>query len=329
MLATVSDMEEGTGEATAPQDDAPSPLEATASDQAVEESTGEDDGSFSIADALAEARAELDAQPEETASGDSKEPPAKDVAETTETPPAEQATEAPVARKDPAQGELQRILQLVEEGRQGELSPTARGVLRRLQENVKQEAARENEYRETYLRFERMKGEDPEAFADEVINDPAIPRFMRAYKAKHPDVSLDSPNGSTTADPVRIRRELDAEYAEAVTETVAMIAANAGLDEPSIDRIRQESGGKLGVMMARAFEESVKAAVAKELPKIKEAERVAAQQEAQAAYANKTIIAPRVVNGTPGNVKGAGRDPSQPYTWADALAESKQELELV
>ena len=81
--------------------------------------------------------------------------------------------------------------------------------------------------------------------------------------------------------------------------------------------------------MAKAFEESVKAAVAKELPKVKAAERLAAQQEAQAAYANKTIITPRVVNGTPGDTKGAGRDPNQPYTWHDALAESKKELDLV
>ena len=327
----MSDTESQEVEAAAPQDDAPSTLETTASDQTVEESTGEDDGSFSIAEALAEARAEQQAQTDDTPPGDSTtEPPEKGDAETDEaTDTGETETTAPVAKKDPAQGELQRILQLVEEGRQAELTPTARGVLRRLQENVKAEAARENEYRETYLRFERMKVEDPEAFGDEVVKDPAVPQFMRAYKSAHPDVSLDSPEGSTTVDPVKIRRELDAQYSEAMTETVAMIASNAGLDETQIDRIRQDSGGKLGVLMAKAFEESVKAAVAKELPKVKAAERLAAQQEAQAAYANKTIITPRVVNGTPGDTKGAGRDPNQPYTWHDALAESKKELDLV
>jgi len=285
-----------------------------------------DSGDFpSAAEAFAAAEAELAAQAPPTAEdATATSQQAEDSAPAPEAQTTEPTEQAPASSQESIQGQLARIQTLLEQGRLNELSATERGVLRRIEQGVEANAAKEREFRATYLRFERMRTEDPAAFAAEVITDPDIPRFMKAFNTAHPEVTLDTPDGVPTPDVRRIRTEIDAEYQVAIEETVEQIAQRSGLDAPTIARIQSEAGGKLGPLMEATVNEAARVRAEKMRAEIAKEEREAAEKAAQARYAGKTIITPRQLEGTP-STAGADSSPDD-YTWEQAFADAERSL---
>lgn len=276
--------------------------------------------------ALAEARAELASDESSTAKGEdanaSPKPPEAGDSEATPQQPAEPVSE----RKVTSQGELDRIQTLIAQGREAELDPAARGVLRKLEERVLAGQEKEAGFRKLYLDFEAERLDDVDAFTDKVLADPGIAQFMQDYKRKHPDISLENPNAQPKQpNPQEVRAQVDAEYADAVTQVAAELSTKAGLDAGQIAKIQAESGGKVGELLIRSFDAAVAAGVEKMRPEIARKEREAAELEAQAKYANKTIITPRSIGGVP--VQGEKRDPSKPFDMGDAIREARAELE--
>lgn len=300
---------------------------------AVEESTPEaSEQSSSSAEptsmesALAEARAELASEESDTAKGEdanaSPKPPATVDSEVTPQQPAETVSE----RKVTSQGELDRIQTLIAQGREAELDPAARGVLRKLEERVLAGQEKEAGFRKLYLDFEAERLDDVDAFTDKVLDDPAIAQFMRSYKAAHPGISLETPDAQPKQpNPQEVRAQVDAEYSDAVQQVASELCQKAGLDEVKIARLQAESGGKVGELLIRSFEAAVEARAEQMRPEIVRKEREAAELEAQAKYANKTIITPRAIGGVP--VQGGKRDPSEPFNMGDAMREARAELE--
>lgn len=278
----------------------------------------------SMESALAEARAELASDESVPVQGEdaqaSLNPPTAVDSEAT----PQESTESVPDRKATPQGVLDRILSLIQEGREAELDPSSRGVLRKLEERSEARRQEDANYRKLYLGYESEKFEDPDSFVEKMIAEPAIGQFMSAYKRQHPEISLENPTAQhREPSAAEVRAQVDVEYADAVTQTVSAIARTAGIDDGTVARLQAESGGRLGEFMARSFDEAVKVQAEKMRPEIARKEREAAELEAQARYANKTIITPRAVGGLP--VTGGHRDLSEPFSMRDAMREARAE----
>jgi hypothetical protein len=268
----------------------------------------------------------------EQAGEESKDAASEDAKASPETPPAPDSEAAPQTPADPeprkvtSQGELDRIQTLIDQGREAELEPAARGVLRKLEARVLAGQQREEGFRKLYLDYEGERVEDPDAFADKVLDDPGVAQFMKAYKSAHPDISLENPTaGPKAPDPAEVRARVIADYDDAVTRVAAELTTRAGLDEVAFAKIQTETGGNVGELLVRSWEAAIEAKVEQMKPEITRKEREAAELEAQARYANKTIITPRAIGGVP--VTGEKSDPSKPFSMGDALRESRAELE--
>jgi len=317
------DTEEAVAAPTA--DVSPTPVEEAPAVQA-EESPAESEATTSMSEAFAQAKAELASDESTPAKGEdapaSLNPPETGDSEATPQTPAE-----PEPRRSPtAQGELDRIQTLIAQGREHELDPAARGVLRKLEEGVLAKQQKEDGFRKLYLDYETERFEDAEAFSDKMLADPGIAQFMQAYRRQHPGISLDNTTAQPRQpDPAEVRAQVDSEYVTAVTQVAEKLTRDHGVDEGTIARLQAESGGKVGDLLVRSFEAAVQAQVTKLTPEIARKEREAAELEAQAKYANKTIIVPRQINGLPVDPKAA-KDSSEPFSMRDAFNQAKQEI---
>lgn len=321
-------------EQTEPADN--SPVESVEVDSSSQESSN-DTGRMTMAEAFAAARAEV-GEDEPERSTDSKESDSEPEQTTEATPEVEQpAAEQPEqpakpVRPETDQGVLDRIRTLVMQGRESELDPVAQGVLQRLRAEERQRVLTEQQeteyFRRQYLEFERQRIEDPDEFSERVLADPSVAQFMRDFKAAYPDISLDNPTlGPRQPSREEIVAEVDEVWRSGFEQMTDAMASNAGLSADEIAQIKFETGRKPGATLARLFnssvERAVKAQLDKEIPKIQAAEREAAEKEAQAKWANQSIIAPRSLNGLP-STKGVSDGGANSF--ARAFQEAVEEL---
>lgn len=230
-----------------------------------------------------------------------------------ETPAGEAEAESTQETEDsPAQGELQGALRraeaLREQDRLDELSPTdrgqldryERGVIERHMEGLQQEQA----FHKLYQDLEQARERDPGAFMRMIDEHPQgddLLVFHRNYKREHPDVTATSAF----------------QYAvpEAEQVDITSLATARGVSKERAEALKGDPGALI--------DEIVTQRVAAETATIREAEKVAAQQEAQAA----TIAATRV----PPAQGGAAPDPNSSrrtgaITLEQALADAEEAL---
>ena len=291
-------------EDAAPIADAPEPsAEPPAADAGAPEAPQERQ-TVSLEDAFAQASAAAEA-PAPSTSG---EPPAGD------TPPAEPQADAsgdvkgsaPEPKPVTAQSVLDRISTLVSQGREGDLSPREQGVLRKLRDDAvtsaRAEAQEMESYKDLYLQLEATRVEDPVEFARQVKENPERATFMQAFEAEYPEVTLENPNpGARQPSLDQVRNQAASKIFDDFDQVVRAMAAEAGVDNNAVEEARKGAAGPWSYLTS-VFTASVKAAVQKELPKIRAEERKAASLEAQAQYTGKTIVTPRVL-GSPASGK--------------------------
>lgn len=303
---------------------------ADAAAEALEPVEAGDEGTssepYSMADALAEAKAALGLTEAQESAPDNQEAASSE--------PAEGAEEEPASSPAPTSEEAGRQLldaaalrRAIEENRLHELPVEYRDALRTVEERYKAQQAEEAEFRRLYLQLEQERIEDPDAFGEKVLEDPRLASFMREYRKAHPDVSLDNPDGVTTADPEKIRASVQAEYVNAFTELAEVLATNAGVQPADFQGIRSKSAGKVGVLLQETFNAAVKAEAARMRPVIQAEERAAAEAEAAAKYAQTRVVTPRQVAGkVAGNAKTPVPTGDTSADWRMAFEEAKQEL---
>ncbi|MBA2706346.1 MAG: hypothetical protein H0U59_00895 [Gemmatimonadaceae bacterium] len=298
------------------------------------ESTTDQGGDYSFADAFAEAQAEVTGETEAPA----QDPVPAESTEGTEEPASDEAEPAaPESTPDKPvteQGALQRIQTLVAQGREAELNAIERGVLNRIRSNIHEETKQQETFRDAYLDLLNKESEEPEAFTRWLREDAKGPdalTFMREYGRLHPDVSLEFPQGkAATPSPDQVRAEYRTEIGGQIEEMLEQVATDAGLPADTYARVKGESEG-MGSFLGKVVTEAVKAQVAKELPRIQAEERKAAELQAQAQYANKTIVAPRTIGGAPQDPRtarpsGNGSTGDSQMDWREAFAEAQEEL---
>lgn len=273
------------------------------------------------------ARAKDSEDEEETAEGDGE--PASAV-----EPNA--AGEAPEDAAKPAdsQAVLDRVYQLWKQGREEELSPQERGILRRMEldatTRIQTQQAQEESFRDLYLGLLAQKDEDPEAFAHFLQSDPKGEeslRFMKAYAAAHPDVTLDSPQAPVVkrAD---VYRDAVAQAFDTVDTALATVAGKYGLTDADLESAYEKSGNDFASYLDAIVAAAAKAEVERERPKIAKAEREAHAAELQVVRAKKTIITPRPLNGAPASKPVAPVDHGDfDSVFARAAAEAKRAIE--
>lgn len=289
----------------------------------------EDAKDLTLAEAFAAAKAELG---EGSTEGDgaaseegSPEPPAQEPATGEAEGQPEGETEPPKTEPQTGQGALDRIQTLVREGRLAELDARERGLLDVVRGQLAEEQKQEQKFRDFYLELLAKEDEDPVGFIQEMKKQPRLVEFMNAYKAAHPDISLDNPDAPHRGpSPEAIREQVWAESVDAISKTIDQMATAAGVDAGSLATLRQQAGDKYGQYMLSAFDTAVKAGVEKMREAVRAEEREAAELEAQAKWAPKTIVTPR-------QVTGGAPDPGKPGETGDvsmraAFAEAKREL---
>lgn len=257
--------------------------------------------------------------------GGSEEPPSGEAAQDSQTEPSAADRRTPETRT--TQGVLQRIHDLVEQGRESELNQVEQGILRRIRSNAvtryETEQTQEREFKGMYLDLLTKQSEDPEAFARYLVDDPNGPRtarFMQSYKAAHPEVSLDDPDATPAIRPDSIRREERARFEQALNDTLDIVGAEAGVD---VAKLREGSDG-LGSLLRSVIADGAKALAEKDREAIRKAERKAAEQEATAKWAPKTIVTPKMVNGQVPRPGKAG--PKSRLSFEEAAALAREEV---
>ncbi len=335
------------------EQESPSAIEADAPEelQIADVPTGEDDGPISMAEALAQARAAEASEPadESVESGTPPESaPSEGDAPAAETP-APTGTRAKLYTEQAA---LQRALDLRAQGREAELDPAARGLLRKFEQQVvtrhKAEEAEEAEFREMWLAMEATRLEDPAAFQalmDEVHPEAgrrAKQAFYYSYRDAHPDISLENPNPGTGAKQ-RSEHEITAElvttYGQGFEQTLDAIAEDAGLNPEAFKALKAEyqfgkhpDSGNLATFMAKVVTSVAEAMAApiveKEKAKIQKAEKAAFDLQLQryktlAQQTPRSMPAGVMDNRRRGTVQS---DPSRPFSMKDALAAARESL---
>lgn len=305
---------------------------------------------ITLSEAYEQAKAELAGEESETRAGVSEEgSQGEDHGEETPTEARETATADSDAKAEPektdtgeretgadeatgdeptTQGQLDRINSLVEQGRESELTPTERGVLRRLRERVEQQHQQETRFRDMYLQFERMK-EDPEAwtkFLDDHQQPDKVLAFMRAYKRDHPDVSLDNPDARPQPSAEQIRAQVEEEQTEALEGLVDQLAKAAGVED-ELPSLRKEADGRHGALLSSITKTAIEKGVEKMRESVRREEREAAEREAQAKFAPR-METHRVLPGVNGERRTPAPTGNSPRDRLEqAYYESLQELE--
>lgn len=289
----------------------------------------EEEQGLSVEDAFerALARAKDSEEKEETGEGDGQPAAPVDSA-------AEEATAEAAAKPADSQAVLDRVYQLWKQGREEELSPQERGILRRMEldatTRIQAQQAQEESFRELYLGLLAQKDEDPEAFAHFLQSDPKGEeslRFMKAYAAAHPDVTLDSPQAPVVkrAD---VYRDAVAQAFDTVDTALATVAGKYGLTDADLESAYEKSGNDFASYLDAIVAAAAKAEVERERPKIAKAEREAHAAELQVVRAKKTIITPRPLNGAPASKPVAPVDHGDfDSVFARAAAEAKRAIE--
>lgn len=289
----------------------------------------EEEQGLSVEDAFerALARAKDSEEKEETGEGDGQPAAPVDSA-------AEEATAEDAAKPADSQAVLDRVYQLWKQGREEELSPQERGILRRMEldatTRIQAQQAQEESFRELYLGLLAQKDEDPEAFAHFLQSDPKGEeslRFMKAYAAAHPDVTLDSPQAPVVkrAD---VYRDAVAQAFDTVDTALATVAGKYGLTDADLESAYEKSGNDFASYLDAIVAAAAKAEVERERPKIAKAEREAHAAELQVVRAKKTIITPRPLNGAPASKPVAPVDHGDfDSVFARAAAEAKRAIE--
>ena len=300
-----------------------------------------------MAEALTQARAAADSQGAEPP-GDTGEPPASSEppAETGETAAAETTPSGKRERLFTEKAALQRALDLQAQGRAAELDPAARGLLRKYEqetiERYKADQADEEEFKDLWLTLEAARVEDPAEWARLTVEHPKAREhynFYHAYKAAHPDISLDTPNPSAKQrSESDIVAEVATAYGQGFEQTLDAIAEEAEIDPARYAALKAEfSFGKhpdsanlatfMAKMVSATAEAMVKPLLEKEAAKIKAAERKAYDLQLQ-TYKQQAQQTPRSL---PAGVMDPRKartqtDPSRPFSLRDALAEAKEVL---
>lgn len=316
-------------------------------DSQVETPESTDTGPISMAEALAQAQAAAE-------SPDASQPPepAPDAVSDEgagEGDSAAAETKTPETRRERLFSEkaaLQRAVDLVAQGREAELSPEARGILRKYEKQIierhKADQADEEEFKDLWLTLEAARVEDPAEWARLTVEHPKAQenyRFYHAYKAAHPDISLDTPNPSARQrSESDIVAEVATAYGQGFEQTLDAIAEEAEIDPARYAALKAEfsfgkhpDSGNLATFMAKMVsataEAMVKPLLEKEAAKIKAAERKAYDLQLQ-TYKQQAQQTPRSL---PAGVMDPRKaktqtDPSRPFSLRDALAEAKEIL---
>lgn len=261
-----------------------------------------------------EAESPDDTQAEEA--GDETQEEAAQEEPTAEQPAASSPEKATIAQ-------LNRIISLVSEGREGELDSESRGLLRALQTRtraeVEQEAQQEEQFKGYYLNLLEQKEDDPEAFAQTLLGEKGdqIRQFMRWYEESHPGVSRTSPD-VPLAKRVDVEKEAYERAVGAIDDAVTSITREFGLTEDTLSEVYQKSGGQLSKYLTGVVDtlaekrttEAIEAFHKTELPKILEKEREALRTEEQAKWVKQNVRTPRSVQAAPSGRVAPRRQPT-------------------
>lgn len=277
--------------------------EATAGDAPVESPSeaAPEVTAVSFEEAFAEAKAEIEAAPPTegaSATADGTTPAGEAAAQ----PPADAAREP----TSPVTPEAKTPAQIREEARQELLSEQREAKL----------------WHDRYVDNLTEQAVDPDAFNRRLIAEDGLATFMREYARMHPEVTLENPDpGPRQPTPDEVRDEVRQAYNEGLQAILTDVAARSGLDITAIPGVAE---GKLGTAIDSLISKGVEAGVARELPKALAKEREAIRLELQAQYANKTIVTPREIGGSPVAAVKAG---SGPITFREAAELARQELD--
>lgn len=300
-----------------------------------------------MAEAFARAKATLESDTSPSASQPESGEGASASGEEPETQPAAAPEKAsPETRRYDERGALQRILQLKREGRLSELSPEARGVLTRFEQEVaraalaeaQQKADREAQMRDVYLTNLTLAEQDPAAYAKLLTEQPEAALFMKSYAQAHPEITLDNPEARPRRSEVEIATEIANEYGRGFEGLVDAIATDGGLTAETLSALKAEfTFGKhpdsanlatFGAKLVTAVAEVMAKELAqKEIQKVKEAERKAYDLQLQKIRGEQA--------NPPRQLSGSGiPDPRQrlaqsgPISMADALREARERLAI-
>lgn len=307
---------------------------------------GSDEGRepISMAEAFARAKAARESQQSSESAPDSEADGSGD------SESAKPAQETPQQRLFTEQAAIQRALDLRRQGRESELSPEARGLLRKFEEEIMPAAEQrvrtrdkeETEFKNLFLHLDSLRLTDREAFDAEVdsINPDTGRRdklaFYYAYKDAHPEISADNPN----AEPPRkseaqIYSDVAATYGKGFEGLIDAIGRDGGVDSETMQRLKaeyrfgahpdSENLATFGAKLITALVEAgSKSHIEREVAKVREAERKAYQLELQRVKGQQIT--------TPRNLPGGVRDPRKPVeshgpiTMAEAVRQAKESL---
>lgn len=257
-------------------------------------------------------------------------------------PSAEPSEEGPGSRKRyDERGALQKILQLRRDGRLHELPPEAQGLVRKLEQELKQSAIREYEqqrqeeeqFRDFYLTHLAIRENDPAQYARLVSQRPELAIFMKSYEDAHPDVTLENPEGGLGPSEERLRGELARQYGQGFELMIDAIAEDGGLPADAVAALKREfkfgehpDSMNLAVFGAKVItalaEARAKELAAKEVEKVKAAERKAYELQLQRL---RGMSAPSVA--VMAGLPGSGKDvKAGPLTMAEAFEAAKELL---
>ncbi len=328
---------------------APTITEPAPAAPADEEYVGDSD----MAKAFVAARAEQGSTESDEATASA---PAKAVVQPEAAPedhPADAPPTSPEAPSSAEQAAIQRLRDLMEQGRLNELDPRVKGLAddvitkagqARLDAYLR-EAAEEDQYRGWFLELEEMRVNDHEAWAEMTATvDPKGQeafRFYQMYRSAHPEITLENPGGpliSQKALDARVATEankvahnLASLYGQGFEKTVDAIAADVHLPKDVSDSLKAEfkfgghpDSGDLSTFVAKLITTAGKHVAEAERVAIRTAEREAARLEAQTEF-NLDSAPPRSM---PAVSKAPGSQSNANQTLADVFLANKQKMGL-
>ena len=299
----------------------------------------------SIADAFAQAKAELDGQGEGSKPGEDANA-SKPGGEQAQEPASEEAGTSP-DRTYGIQGSIQRLIDLVNAGREDELTPVERGVFDKLkgtlgdrlrpevERQIQVDREREAGFKNLYLEHLALEEADPAAYIAALKARPKLLNFMEMYAKDHPEISLETPDAQRmyAADEVEAhtsaaKKAGATEAGNRWVEAAKAIAEQMGVDPEAAMANGKGPGTVVAALVEAAAEARAKALVDQKLPGIIEAERQAALEQATARFVSTEVKAPVNIPGSTRNPDApVQRAPGTKYSMADALKDAAAELE--
>jgi len=233
---------------------------------------------------------------------------------------------------------LDRILGMVKEGREAELTAAQRGVLRSIRTmtrtEVQEEEQQEGQFREAYLHLLAMKQEEPTQFADQLLGPQGekLRGFMTWYEENHPGVSLTNPD-VPMAKVDDVKREAYQEALGVVDDAIVNVGKHYGLSEQQFAAAYQKSEGRLAeylIGVADTIAETrVAAALEEKLPKLLAKEREALEAEVQAKWTKNNVVTPRSIETAPSSRQASPPKRQTGNLEEDFAAASSRALERV